>query len=431
LFDLGLSTATSNAIAKGRGKDAADNPSIFLTSLTTNAGLGMFIGCLVYLIAVPALKTWSSGSGALSGEVLRTVPWLAASIPLVTIGGVFLGVLTAYERFLLTNVIGVIGTVTFQLVPLLAALWLGPRLEVVLPAAVLARAVPVVLFGAAAMRELPIWRAQLNLPILRGLLSFGGWVMISNMLGPILVSANQFVIAGLAGAAAVAHYSIAFSLVTRFTILPTALMQTLFPRLSRAEGEEAQLLAAQACRLVMSVMTLLCVPAILIARPFLYLWLGSKVGAQVAPVAETLLVSMWFAGVALIPFVFLQSQGRPGTLAKLHLLEVLPYFAVLYFSIESFGVTGAAFAWGLRVAIDAALVLRASRLPVPRVHIGIALLSLGGAWAVAQICLHPVALLATALLASLALLIGTMRADPQFRAIIAQGAGVLRFGRVN
>lgn len=385
LFDLGLSTATAAAIAKGRGTGEVDISRIFLTSLVTNACLGLAVAAAILFLAPLLIELWSKAPPDFNSELLGTIPWLAGSIPLVTVGGVFLGVLTAHERFLAVNVVGIVGTTSFQLVPLIAAYWLGPELEIVLPAAVLARALPVLLYGIAALRQLPIRHARPDFAILRGLLAFGGWVMISNLIGPILVSANQFVVAGLLGATAVAHYNIAYSLVSRLTILPTALMQSLFPRLSQIGGEEARALAEQACRLIMTVMSILCAPAILLARPFLLLWLGPEIGAHVAPTAEILLVSMWFAGTALIPFVLLQSQGRPAIIAKFHMLEAVPYFGILYLCILHFGVSGAALAWGVRIVVDAALIAYASRLRLGKSRLAVAAIAIGGAWLVAQL----------------------------------------------
>lgn len=362
LFDLGLSTATANAIARSRNEASERRGSIFMTSLLTNAGLGLIVGSSVFFLAPVVLAHLPSVSPALRGEIARALPWLAAIIPLVTVGGVFGGVLTAHERFGTVNLVGIGGTVLFQLAPLLAAYRYGPDLGTIVPAAVAARAVPILVTGAFALRQLPLRGARFDRGILRALLAFGGWVMVTNLIGPILVSVDQFVIAALLGAGAVAHYSVAYSLAVRLQILPASLMQTIFPRLSALSGADAGALADQAMRTVMIVMTAVCVPAILLVQPFMIWWLGADFARASAPVAEILLVSIWINGLAFVPFALVQAQGRPGLVAKYHLLEVPPFMAALFAGIYFFGLEGAAFAWAGRVALDTVLLGRASKL---------------------------------------------------------------------
>jgi len=58
----------------------------------------------------------------------------------------------------------------------------------------------------------------------------------------------------------------------------------------------------------------------------------------------------------------LQGQGRPAIVAKLHLLELIPYVAILWIGMAWAGLPGAAWAWVLRVAVDALLMFWASGL---------------------------------------------------------------------
>jgi O-antigen/teichoic acid export membrane protein len=324
--------------------------------------LGLLVGAIVLLTTPYILGRTSNLTPGLRSEILTALPWLAASIPLVTIGGVLNGVLTAHERFGTINLIGMVGTVLFQLTPLWVAYHIGPELPAVIPAAVIARATPIILTALAAFRQISLSRARFNRTVLMTLIAYGGWVMVTNLIGPILISADQFVIATLLGAGAVAHYSIAYSLAVRLQIFPSALMQTMFPRLSQQTGPEALALAGQALKSIVLVMTTLCVPAIMLARLFISWWINPEFGSQAGPISEILLISVWINGIALIPFALLQAQGRPDIVAKFHFIEVVPFFVCLFAGIHFFGLIGAALAWTLRVLLDAFLLVRASRL---------------------------------------------------------------------
>ena len=422
LFDLGLSTATANALAKLRGGSQSDRGSVLATSLIVNAGLGSVIGLLTVLLGSTLLSHVSLDPG-LRDELTAALPWLAVLCPCVTAGGVFNGVLTAHDRFLSINLLGTVGTLLTQAVPLLAAWYVGPSLSVTIPATVIVRAGMIAVTVWLASRDVSVRSGRFDAERLRELLSFGGWVMVTNLISPLLVSADQFVIASLLGPAAVARYSIAFSLAVRLLIIPTAFVQTAFPVLSRLDGDEARALAERGVRTMLLIMTTVSVPLILLAGPFLHWWLGDAAGYAAAPVARILLISTWINGLAFIPFTLLQAQGRPHRVAMFHLMEVVPFLVALFAGIHYLGLIGAALAWAFRVAIDALLLFGAARLARGSgLRLTAAAALVCGACVVAQFAgLPALYALCVALATGSALAVGSVVLDPLLR----QWAGTL------
>jgi O-antigen/teichoic acid export membrane protein len=104
----------------------------------------------------------------------------------------------------------------------------------------------------------------------------------------------------------------------------------------------------------------LTVAAVIVIKPFLSVWIGAGFAEIAAPVGEILLIGVWINSLAWVPAVMLQGQGRPAIVAKLHALELAPYVAVLWIGIAWAGLPGAAWAWVLRVAVDALLMFWAS-----------------------------------------------------------------------
>jgi hypothetical protein len=60
--------------------------------------------------------------------------------------------------------------------------------------------------------------------------------------------------------------------------------------------------------------------------------------------------------MAHVPFAHLQSVGRPDVTAKFHLTELPLYVVMLFFLARSWGITGVAVAWLLRMLIDTFLL---------------------------------------------------------------------------
>jgi O-antigen/teichoic acid export membrane protein len=361
LFDMGLSRATANHIARLCDAPIEEREMVFWTALTINAILGVSGGLVLFWIGAPLLAHLLRISGGLRFEVLAALPFMAAAIPVSTITAVLTGTLEARERFGILNAIQAAGTVLFQGAPLAAAYLVGPHLQVLVPVAIGVRILSVVPIFIAVVSALPLrHRPRFRAEWARRLFGYGAWVTVTNVIGPILSSIDRFVIAAVSGAAAVAYYTVPFNLASRAGILPLALSRALFPRLSTVDQPEATRLVIESVSTLSSAMTPLVVLGIFIMHPFLALWIGPVFAGRAAPVGEIILLGIWINSLAFVPLASLQAQGRPDIVAKFHALELTPYAIVLWAGLHLFGLPGAAMAWAARVGVDALFLFWAS-----------------------------------------------------------------------
>jgi len=194
------------------------------------------------------------------------------------------------------------------------------------------------------------------------LFRYGGWVTVTALIGPILVSVDRVLIGSQIGPNAVAHYTVAYNLVTKLQIVPASLTRALFPRFSLLEWGEGARLAEQAVLGLAGITLPLIVITMIMMEPFLTLWVGSEFATVAAPLGEILLAGVWINSLAWIPFAMLQGQGKPDVVAKFHAIELIPYVAVLWVGLAYGGLRGAAWVWVLRVIIDAILMFTATGL---------------------------------------------------------------------
>jgi O-antigen/teichoic acid export membrane protein len=211
--------------------------------------------------------------------------------------------------------------------------------------------------------EGPLTLANFDHHQARKLLNYGGWISVSGIIGPILSSLDQFVIGSVLNVAAVAHYAVPMNLVTRSQVFAGALTRTLFPRMSSVGPDEARTLADRALLALAYGYGAICAPAIILTPVFFKYWIGADFAVVAAPVAEILFFGAWLNGLAFVPFGLLQSQGRPDVTGKFHAAEVLPFIGILWGLTSAYGIIGAALAWSLRCAADAACLLWAAGTP--------------------------------------------------------------------
>jgi O-antigen/teichoic acid export membrane protein len=361
-LDLGLSRAATNALARIDHDDKVARERIFLTALCMNFVMGL-LGAAALLVGGLALFAHViSLPPEILPEVNRALPWVAGLLPLALMNGVGIGSLESRDHFLAANLLQLAGTLAIQIVPLLCALAIGPRLEIVVPAAVLSRAASVVLvIGFAWRYERSGRMPHLDRTTTTNLLRYGSWVSVSNIISPLLISLDQMVLGAVLGVAAVTFYAVPFSLVMKSQIFAAAVSRTLFPRMSRETERDAQQLARRAVGGLSYSYGAICLAGVLLMRPFVTLWMGPQFAAVAVPLGQIFLLGAWFNGLAFIPFELLQAQGRPHLSALLHVIEIGPFFAVLWYLTHKFGLTGAAVAWVLRMAIDSLLFFLVSR----------------------------------------------------------------------
>jgi O-antigen/teichoic acid export membrane protein len=361
LFDLGLSRATANKIARLHDAPATEREEVFWTACLLNAALGSLGGLTLWLIGGPLLGQWFKMAPGLHQEALAALPWIAAAVPVATISAVLSGALEGRQRFAVVNIIQAAGTISFQAIPLAAAYLISPTLQVVVPVAVIVRIVSVLPLSLAVRAALPArGRPLVRVERIRQLLTYGIWVTVTNLVGPLLDALDRVLIGVVLGAPEVAYYAVPFGLMTRTQVLARALARTLFPYLSADTIQQARTRVLDSLITLGAVMLPMAVLGMFLLHPFLTLWMGARFAARAAPVGEALLCGMWLNGLASVPFAMLQAQGRPDIVAKFHLLELAPFLACLWYGLHRFGLVGAAAAWALRVAIDAILLIRAA-----------------------------------------------------------------------
>ncbi len=362
VFDLALGRAVTRFSSEALGRGEPQRlPKILGNAVALQTALGV-AGTLLFLTASPWLAGGVLGlSGPLARETRITFQILALSFPLTLVTGCLRSLLESLRRFDLINLArGPAGAATF------AIPWLGAMAGLGLPAIVgLLVAARVVLLGVhwTFCRRLVPGLTQGFAPeraeLLR-LARFGGWVSAANLVPPVLVLVERFLIGALISLEAVAWFSIPYEIVNRLWVLPTSVIAALFPVLSAASGrgdaEEVRRLATRAVRGVLLLLAVPVVVAVVGAQPLLHLWLGPELAAAGAPVLRLLAPALLLSSLSSIAAAVLQASGRPQVTARLRLFE-LPLTALLSWGLTvTLGVAGTALAALLRAALDATLL---------------------------------------------------------------------------
>ncbi len=361
-LDFGLSRASANALSRLGHATPAERAPVFMTALYLNLMLGLAGSAVLYVAGDFLLRDAFAIPGDLQQETLAAFPWMVPMLPLGMVAGVATGTLESHERFLLANLLQAAGTTLGQTLPLGCAYLFGPTLGVLIPSLLIVRVLVVVMtFAVVVSLEWPIRPIGFHFGWARKLFGYGAWVSVSSLISPILDTFDQLLIGRLLGPVAIAHYAVPMNLSLRSQVVAAALARTLFPRISREDAAVGRRITAHATVSLIYVFGAICGPAIVMAGPFLNLWVGQDFARYAQPVAEILMVGAWMNGIAFMPYNQLQAQGRPDLTAKVHAVEVVPFLLGLWALISLAGLPGAALAWTLRVSGDCIALLWLAR----------------------------------------------------------------------
>jgi O-antigen/teichoic acid export membrane protein len=367
LFDFGLGRALTQQISASLAAGAQDHvPGLAKSGLLFTAGAGLAGGMLLGLLAYPMGFKWLNVSPELQLIAAQSLLIAAIGIPLTTVTTGLRGVLEAYEDFRTANLLRMLlGMANFGF-PVLCVMLFGPTLTWIICSLIVAR---FALFLAHlyfvdiklpnGWREVPPGRAQL-----RRLFSFGAWMTVTNIVGPLMVTADRFIISSILGANVVAYYTVPSEMLARLLILPAAVTAVLFPRLASVVVQDiktANRLYQKCLKVVALVMTPVCLIMAAGSHWGLSLWLGNSFADKSWIIVSIMALGILLNSVAFVPFAAIQAAGHAQVTAKIHLVELMVYVPLLIYSLYEFGLVGAAIVGVFRVGVDLIVMMISAR----------------------------------------------------------------------
>lgn len=362
LFDLGLSRAVTHVVAERMSSEDLKAASrAAATGLTLMWMLGVLAAAIVGLLTKWLANGLLEMPDAIRLEAVASFKVLAISIPFVIHTAGLRGLLEAQNEFRIASAIRlVLGVGTFA-GPLLVVV-IGGGLVEVMWTLVIVRLVGWLAHKYAVKKTVRLIQEDyiFDRRWLRPLLTYGGWMTVTNIISPLMVYLDRFVIGAMLSVAAISYYIVPYEIVTRAWVVSVAVSGVLFPLFSASwsinKVQASEYMRKGAIYVMVMLFPLLSVMAYL-APELIGIWLGETFAREGAPVFRWLAAGTLVAAVAQIFFALVQGAGRSDWTGKLHLAEAVPYWLLLLILLERYGIVGAAVAWFARSAADAVALM--------------------------------------------------------------------------
>jgi O-antigen/teichoic acid export membrane protein len=366
LFDLGIGRALTKLVADKLGANEEHSiPPLAWTSLLLLFLLGVLGGLVTFAVSPWLVHRLLKVPLELRAETLYGFYLLALSIPILTATSGLRGILEAQQSFRILNLIRIPMSIFSFAGPLLA-LPFSHSLVPVIGILVAGRIIGLVAHVLACFHAVPALRHSLVLKrsLIAPLLRLGGWMTVSNLVGPAILYSDRFVIGAVLSLSAVSYYTVPFDMVSRLTLIPAAISGVLFPAFALSAAQDldrTELLLRRGVKYVFLAIFPVVLVIVTVAPEILRLWLGAAFAENSGEVLRWLAAGIFMNCLATIPFALLQGIGHPDVTGKFVLIDLPISFVGVWMLATRFGIRGAAIAWTIRATLETLILLALSQ----------------------------------------------------------------------
>src|ERR1700722_898985 len=281
MLDLGLGRAATRFIAQSMEAEQPDDlRRYFWGSIILLTGVGAIAtGLALWAVPVVVFKLLKIPA-VYQHSAMVSLSIICVTIPMVTLMATFRGFLEASGRFAFISVVSGCGGAALYFFPAMVVI-LGGQLVGVAVALCLVR---VGMCAALAIGCRYLGRGDRLRPIfdassMRKMLSFGGWLSVSNIVGTAMLYGDRFLLGACVSMAAVASYGMPLDVINRLQILIGSFCAVLFPLMSRLDGsgsDQFQRVYRGAIAVALSLMTFIAAWAAVATPAAMKLWLGGR-----------------------------------------------------------------------------------------------------------------------------------------------------------
>jgi O-antigen/teichoic acid export membrane protein len=360
IFDFGIGRALTYQVSNSLSKNVrSELLGIVKEGLKLMLITGILGGLLLALISKQLGYSWLNVSQNLSQESYVSILFSSFAIPLTTYTSGLKGILEGFEDFKIVNLLKLLlGIFNFGL-PVLAVIFYGPSLFYIVLSLILSRFIIFILHFVFVNKRISIksvFKSEAaDKKGKKELMNFGIWMTLSNIVSPLMVSADRFIISFIIGASAVAYYTVPFDMVIRLLVIPASLTTVLFPRFSTllvTDRSSAIKLFKKSKKIIFISMLFISICLIVFSHFGLTMWIGKDLADKSWKIMSVLSIGLLFNSLAQVPYALIQSAGKVKLTSMIHLCEFLFYVIMLLILLKNFGIIGAAIAFVLRVLFD-------------------------------------------------------------------------------
>ena len=288
-------------------------------------------------------------------ETQTSFIYISLILPGILLNNTFRGILEAFSRFDITNIIRIVFNSMQIIVTLLLVINGIINIAIIILAVCLIRYIQLIVFILVVKKILLLDLIfSFEIKIIKKLFKFGKWILISSIITPVLVQSEKIIIGSLIMVEAVSYYTGPSDIVIKLLIVPASIVSVMFPEYNRLNsGDDSQIkMFSNINTTILLIMGLFVILFSIFSTEIFLYWLGASFIGKSDIVLQILLIGLLFNPLSWNLLSFIQAKGRPDLPSKAHLIELPIHIFLLIFLTHKYGIFGSALAWTLRMVFD-------------------------------------------------------------------------------
>jgi O-antigen/teichoic acid export membrane protein len=338
LLELGLGRSTTKFIAEYLNcRDWEKLSSVFWLSLGIQLSLGILAGVIIARLAPFIAKTINIEADQFA-DAINTLYILALSAPFVLGSSSLRGTLEGAQRFDLVNYVKIVINISTYLIPVISI-----KFHLNVPTIVflifVVRVLASIGYLFSCLYILPPLRKRIFLKNAHAssLLSYSGWVAVSNIIVPLLTQIDRYFLATIVSVSAVTFYTVPFEILNGLWIIPGSISGVLFPAFSslyaNKNTDDIVNLYIRPIKYILLTLTPIILIITTFAKDILLLWQGTMFAENSTIVLQILVIGVLINSLEWVPASLLMGIGRADLPAKVHIVQTPLYLGLAYIFI--------------------------------------------------------------------------------------------------
>jgi O-antigen/teichoic acid export membrane protein len=223
--------------------------------------------------------------------------------------------------------------------------------------ALLARSLTQVFFIKSALSRYKSRPTIISLNKLRSELKYARSIGVTNFFTYAVENLDKYLLAIFLSPAASAIYMICFNLITKVRLVPEAVCKADFPAYAGSTEVDAFNRNKKSTFQISIIVTVLLALFVLFQNQFYRMWLRIEDISEFSKLTPFFVGSVYVSSLAYPSYSFVEARGAISKLLKIYMITSPLYFFYLLLLIDSYGSTGAAFAWSVRIILDSLVLV--------------------------------------------------------------------------
>ena len=362
IFDFGIGRALTQQVSQLKSETDKLVP-IIKTGMLFMLITGLIGGLILVLVIIFWGVSWLNVSQSINSKTISAFLIAAIGIPFTTITSGIKGILEGFEDFKNVAILKMILGLSNFLFPIIIVLYINNSLIYVVLSLVISRFFVMIIHFIPLMKHIYLKTIlQSNFATkkeTKSTLTFGAWMTLSNIVSPLMVNSDRFLISSVLGASAVAYYTVPFDIIIRLLVIPAALTTTLFPRFSalyRKNNDELYHLYRKSIFYIGILMSIISLGIMIFSYFGLSIWISKDFAEHSWKLTCILAIGLVFNSMSQVPYALIQARTDVKLTSLIHIVEFILYVPLLFLFIKNGGILGAAIVWSLRVILDFVLL---------------------------------------------------------------------------